>query len=68
MGSLFGGPADKPGNIAGFVIAISAVGVICVLVWLPEGGSLSKKDAVTALGGLITLALGYVFGRGNREP
>jgi hypothetical protein len=66
MGSLFGGAIEKPGNIAAFVIVASVVGIIAVLVWLPDGESVSKKDALTIFGGFITLALGYVFGRGGK--
>jgi hypothetical protein len=67
MGSMFGGAIEKPGNIAAFVIVASVVGIVVVLMWLPEGGSVSKKDALTVFGGFITLALGYVFGRGGKS-
>jgi hypothetical protein len=66
MGELFGGASEKPGNIAGFVIVAAVLGIIGALIWLPDGGSFGKRDAVTAFGGFITLALGYVFGRGSR--
>lgn len=67
MGSLFGGAVEKPGNIAAFVIFASVIGIGAALIWLPDGASVSKKDAITAFGGFITLALGYVFGRGSKS-
>ncbi len=65
MGRLFGGALEKPGNIAGFVIVASVLGIVGALIWLPDGGSLTKKDAVTIFGGFITLVLGYIFGRSS---
>ena len=65
IGLLLGGANEKPGNIAGFVIVVSICAIFVVLLWFPDNASLSKKDAVTFFGGIITLALGYVFGRGS---
>lgn len=65
IGWLFGGHAEKPGNIAGFVIVVFSIAAIAVALWLPDSERFTKKDAVTLFMGIVTLALGYVFGRNS---
>lgn len=62
MGMLFGGATEKPGNIAGFAILISFIGIMALLI-APESASFPKREALTLFGGIITGALGYLFGR-----
>lgn len=65
FGKLFGFATEKPGNIAGFAIVVSIVALIAILLWMPDSESISKKDAATLFAGIITLALGFVFGRSS---
>jgi hypothetical protein len=65
IGRVFGSVQDKPGNIAGFAIIASffvLVGIIIVSARDPA----FKTDAVLPVfTGIITLALGYLFGKGS---
>jgi hypothetical protein len=63
IGRLFGSSVQIPGNVAGLVVTASFILFGFVLFWLPDTPSLSKKDALTIVGGFITLGLGFLFGR-----
>ena len=63
MSGIFGFSAEKPGNIAGFVLVISFALFGCVLMWGSDTQSISKKDELIIIAGFISLALGFVFGR-----
>lgn len=63
MGTIFGFSTEKPGNIAGFAIVLSFLAIIGVLIFMPDSSSFTKKDAMGLFGGIITLALGFLFGR-----
>lgn len=65
LGKIFGSSSEKAGNVAGFAVVVSFMGAIIVMIWMPDGGSISKKDAALAFTGIITLALGFLFGRGS---
>jgi hypothetical protein len=65
MGWLFGMGAEKPANIAGFAIVVSFVAAIITVIWMPDADSFTRKDAVLIFVGIITLALGFLFGRGS---
>lgn len=65
MGRFWGGGSEKPGNIAGFVIIVFAIMFACVLLWGTDTASLSRKDSLVIIGGFITLALGFIFGRSS---
>jgi hypothetical protein len=63
MSAMFGFSVEKPGNIAAFVLVVSFVLFGCVLMWGADTTSVSKKDELVMIGGFITVALGFVFGR-----
>jgi hypothetical protein len=63
VGRLFGSASEKPGNIAGLIVVASFMLLGCVLFLFPDSPSLTKKDALTIVGGFITLGLGFLFGR-----
>ncbi len=63
MGRLFGFSVEKPGNIAAFVLIVSFIILACIFVWGTDTTTMSKKDELTMVVGIITLALGFVFGR-----
>lgn len=62
LGYLFGAGTEKPGNIAGAAIMISFIALIA-LVWAPDSNVYPKRELVTLFGGIITGALGFLFGR-----
>lgn len=62
MGKLFGDVDHKPGNIAGFAILMSMI-MLGVLFIAPDSESLPKRDGFTLFSGIITAALGFLFGR-----
>lgn len=63
MGIVFGDAAEKPGNVAAVAIVLSFFALMLILFFLPDGQSSSKKEALTLLGGIMTGALGFLFGR-----
>ena len=65
LGKIFGSASEQAGNVAGFSVIVSFVAAVAVMLWMPDGGSISKKDAALAFTGIITLALGFLFGRGS---
>jgi len=63
LGRVFGSVEDKPGNITGFVI-ILLIAAICALAFLGPGDPNFPVDKVlTAFLSILTIALGYLFGR-----
>jgi glycerol uptake facilitator-like aquaporin len=63
MGKIFGFSTEKPGNIAAFVLIVAFLLLACILLFGTDTQSISKKDEFTIVVGVITLALGFVFGR-----
>lgn len=63
LGLLFGDLKDKPGNIAGLAILISFAMLVAVLFISPDNPNIPRSEIVTLFGGIITLALGFLFGR-----
>jgi hypothetical protein len=63
IGRLFGGASEKPGNFAGFAVVISFVSIGGILAFMPDTDGFTRKDAVLIFVSIITLSLGYIFGR-----
>jgi uncharacterized membrane protein YfcA len=69
MGWLFGNALEKPGNIAAFTILVSLLFIGAIFIWAPnDDPSFPRKEALTLFGGLVSGALGFVFGRGSHQP
>ena len=60
VGRAVGSSGEKPGNIAAIAIVGSLIMIGLVYFFGPEG---PKGELMTLFGGVITLALGYLFGR-----
>lgn len=71
FGHVFGARSEKSGNIAGLLVMICLVfmGVAyCHPVTQQAGqAGIPPKDFVASLVSLVTLALGYLFGRNSRS-
>ena len=65
MGYLFGIAPEKPGNIAGFAIIASIMMIAVLAFWAPRGDVVPLRELYTLFGVVITIALGYVFGKGQ---
>lgn len=64
---LLGSGPEKPANIVALAIILAFVCLAAVIFGYPDSGEhLSKKDLITPLISLITLALGYLFGRSSK--
>ena len=63
LGNFLGGATEKPGNIAAIVIVAAMVALLAILFLGPDSAIFPKREAVTLFGGIITGALGFVFGR-----
>jgi hypothetical protein len=65
LGRALGNAAEKPGNIAGFAIVASFLILIAIL-WISAKDSSFRTEAVIPVfTGIITLALGYLFGKSS---
>lgn len=67
IGNVLGSHNSVPRNVAAIIaIVASVVLIISVTRWAgkPDFG---YKDAVAALSSLITLTIGYLFGRSSKE-
>jgi hypothetical protein len=65
VGRLFGSVAHIPGNVAGIAVIASFILFTIVLLFVPDGPSLSKKDALLIVASFISLSLGFLFGRSS---
>lgn len=67
IGHVLGSSNSVPKNVAALIGIIAAVTLIfAVVVWAGES-DFSYKDAVSALSSLVTLTVGYLFGRSSKE-
>jgi len=63
VGDWFGSPNSAPANIAAIIAVLaSAVLIVATAAWAGDE-KFSYKDAIAALSGLVTLSLGFLFGR-----
>ena len=60
LGKFFGAPTHSPGNIAGLLIFLLVTTGV-VISFIP--GSLGATDYWTTTIPIVTLALGYLFGK-----
>jgi hypothetical protein len=65
MGWLFGSRDHVPNNVAG-VVVVGGFIAVCVILYRP-GDFASKKDSLAAISSLVTLALGFLFGRASKD-
>lgn len=65
IGRVFGNAVEKPGNIAGAAIIVSFVVLIGVIIASIENPSFKTDALIPVFTGIITLALGYLFGKGT---
>jgi uncharacterized membrane protein HdeD (DUF308 family) len=62
LGKFFGAPSNAPFNIAGLLILLLTVSGI-VVSFFPPSSAMNASDYWTKILPLITLALGYLFGK-----
>ncbi|MGO8752940.1 MAG: hypothetical protein ACLQNE_43920 [Thermoguttaceae bacterium] len=60
LGKMFGCPKNAPTNIAGVVAVLSMIAVFIVVIW---PGQSATNEPVKLLVPVITLILGYLFGK-----
>ncbi|MCZ7494124.1 hypothetical protein O8B39_06415 [Agrobacterium rhizogenes] len=67
IGGLFGSRNSVPANVAAIIsLAAAVVLIIAVVCWAGKA-DFTYKEAVSALSSLITLTIGYLFGRSSKE-
>jgi hypothetical protein len=67
IGDLLGSPNSIPRNVASVIALVSAsVFLFSIMLWAGNEG-FGYKDAVAATSGLLTLTIGYLFGRSSRD-
>ena len=66
VGWAFGNVTEKPGNIA----AVAIVGAFFAIMFLsyvsPKTDGFPLRELLTLFGGIITTALGFLFGRSSQ--
>jgi hypothetical protein len=62
IGTVFGMDSEKPGNIAAFSFLVAAA-LFLIVLFMPAAADVPKKEALITFGGIMTTALGFVFGR-----
>src|SRR5205814_9316082 len=67
IGYLIGRGENRPAGIVVLVLFICFALIAVVLLFVPAGSDLPRKDIILALISIITLALGYYLGQGKRE-
>jgi membrane protease YdiL (CAAX protease family) len=65
IGRIVGNATEKPGNVAWFAIAVSAIMIFALVFFAPSNTKAPLDTLYTLFGGIITLALGYLFGKNN---
>ncbi len=67
IGKFIGSSNSAPRNVASIIaILASVVLIIAVTCWAGKA-DFGYKDAVAALSSLITLTIGYLFGRSSKD-
>jgi hypothetical protein len=70
VGKMFGSHQEKPGNIAGAAICVSLLflgGLVGLAYFVPNTNNVPIGELMTLFGGIITLALGYLFGKSAKD-
>jgi glycerol uptake facilitator-like aquaporin len=65
IGRIFGNAIEKPGNIAGTAIVVSFLVLMGVIFASWHDPSFKTDALIPVFTGIITLALGYLFGKGS---
>jgi hypothetical protein len=68
IGRLFGSVQDKPGNIAGTAVVVSLIVLLTLFFtsyFYPNTHNAPIGELMALFGSIITLALGYLFGKGT---
>jgi high-affinity Fe2+/Pb2+ permease len=66
LGKMFGSRDHSPSNIAGLAIIVAFL-ILVGILFAPDSLSLPKKDVFTLVSGIITLTLGFLFGRSTNS-
>jgi hypothetical protein len=63
IGNLIGSANSVPSNIAGVIAVVGSLALILSIVCWSGSNDFTRKDGVAALSSLITLVIGYLFGK-----
>lgn len=63
IGKLLGNKKEKPGNVAAISIGISFILIFCIIFGLESHENTSKDRLLLIPSSIITLSLGYLFGK-----
>jgi hypothetical protein len=67
IGVIFGTKDHVPNNVAALVALLSILLLIALLSLGSDTATLPKKDAMAGILSLITLSLGFLFGRATKD-
>jgi hypothetical protein len=67
LGRFFGSKSGAPANAASFVVYAAFATIAAILVFGVDAASFTKKDSVIAISNLLTLALGFLFGKSTKD-
>lgn len=63
IGKIFGSRNSVAENVAAIIALSSSLALIASVVWWGGSQEFSREKAVASLSSLITLTIGYLFGR-----
>lgn len=66
IGDWIGSSQNVPANIAAIIALLASIALIGIAAFGTGTEDLTPKDRVTALSSLVTLALGYLFGKASK--
>ena len=67
IGVLFGSRNSVPANVAAIIALVTSLTFLIAIFCWAGGKDFTYKEAAAALSGLITLTLGYLFGRASKD-
>jgi hypothetical protein len=66
VGAWIGSTQNIPANIAGIIALVASIVLIGAAFLWAGASDFTHKEAIAALSSLVTLALGYLFGRASK--
>jgi hypothetical protein len=67
IGGLLGSRNSIPANVAAIISLIASIVFIVSVTYWAGNPDYTRKDAAVALSGLITLTVGFLFGRASKD-
>ncbi|MGN6122861.1 MAG: hypothetical protein ACTHOJ_07880 [Sphingomonas oligoaromativorans] len=67
IGSFFGSKNSVPANVAAVISLIASLAFVAAVLWWSGSPDFTHKEGAAALSGIITLTIGFLFGRASKD-